>query len=1162
MPKFLLPTLFITGFICTQSILYAGTASATSMTAATSTAATAAVATSTAQASSAGNADLGAAANQLAVFSLGSNTNDELALPTDAEINEQLSQIKDSALTDEQKAQKTAFYTNASKVIDRYVQLQSQLQSFEKRKADAPSQIKALEKELSEANAASREPLPDFSALSRQEAEKQLAALNLEQQQVQKALSEANADNISLQTLPSRAQNTIAANNDRISELSGQLAATTALTDPLDYRIMALELYVCRNENQLLQQELSVQSTLQDIANYQIRINTLKNEYLTASIRALQSKLNELAADELLLKEQNPDLNALSPELAKELKANQQIAGYIDNQLKQNAQMEQELHAVQTALNAVNQIEKTLTEQVSEINGSLMLSKLLNRQQSEIPRVSVSFNLDELIPNLNLWLYDLRSYRDELFDSEGYIAGLMAKSPQLSSHKAELENLIRHRRSLLDQLSQSMTTGLNLAINLKLQDAQLQQTTSRVNSLINDHLFWLTSNQPLGGDFVMTFVPLLNQQLSSILAHIKSPDYWSDTARTFLVLLSPLLLLALCARAGRSYLHRKDNMLALRLDKENDSYLVTPAGLLVRLGLAIPRAALITALGTLIIYFALSSFDSQLEVMKMLTLHVAIFMFFLEILKPNSLVQRHFSYPPRAIAKQRALLDRLWIAFVPVLIVANIRELDPAGISGDIIGYCLTLICCLYLTWVAVKSLQEDFTDRELSLGAWLRGLLIVLIPLTLLVMLALGYYYTVIKLVNRIAVSIYICLAYILISNTVRRTLAVAENRLLRKSRAERLQQKKAAAAAAAATARHPDGKTTTPALPAFKASADQKDQRRRKLDSLRLELINSKAFRLINIFLICATAFVLYRQWNDLAGVLNYLDTIYLWQDSSLVNGALVVSTSLSIADVLMALIFVLITVVLNRNLPALMEKLFLLRPNPRFKSTSYTVKILSSYVIIALGIIFAAGALGISWDNLQWLVAALSVGLGFGLQEIFANFVSGIIILFERQIRVGDIITLNGLSGTVNKIRIRATTIISFDNKEVMIPNREFITAALTNWSLSNTVTLLEFAIGISYDADPDKAKAILHDIVRGCRYLTPEKPYKIYIKSLDASAVTIMCEVYVNEIGNRKPTFDYLSTETLKRFAKAGIEIPFNQLDVKIKNLDNREVLKIN
>ena len=257
--------------------------------------------------------------------------------------------------------------------------------------------------------------------------------------------------------------------------------------------------------------------------------------------------------------------------------------------------------------------------------------------------------------------------------------------------------------------------------------------------------------------------------------------------------------------------------------------------------------------------------------------------------------------------------------------------------------------------------------------------------------------------------------------------------------------------------------------------------------------------------------------------------------------------------------AFAILLVATILNKNLPALLERLFLLKQTVVYKSTSYTVRIISSYIITTLGIIFAAGALGISWSNLQWLVAALSVGLGFGLQEIFANFVSGIIILFERQIRVGDIITLNNLSGTVKRIRIRAITIVSFDNKEVVIPNRQFITTALTNWSLSNTITKLDFIVGVAYDADVQKAKKILNDIVRRCENLSTEHNYKIFVSSLDASCVTITCEVFVKEIGLRKPTYDYLSTKTLERFAKAGIEIPFNQLDVKIKNLDTGKEL---
>ncbi|WP_159190571.1 mechanosensitive ion channel domain-containing protein, partial [Klebsiella pneumoniae] len=94
-----------------------------------------------------------------------------------------------------------------------------------------------------------------------------------------------------------------------------------------------------------------------------------------------------------------------------------------------------------------------------------------------------------------------------------------------------------------------------------------------------------------------------------------------------------------------------------------------------------------------------------------------------------------------------------------------------------------------------------------------------------------------------------------------------------------------------------------------------------------------------------------------------------------------------------------------------------------------------------------------IGIEWSKLQWLVAALGVGLGFGLQEIFANFISGLIILFEKPIRIGDTVTIRDLTGSVTKINTRATTISDWDRKEIIVPNKAFITEQFINWSLSD-------------------------------------------------------------------------------------------------------------
>src|SRR5690606_41859731 len=114
---------------------------------------------------------------------------------------------------------------------------------------------------------------------------------------------------------------------------------------------------------------------------------------------------------------------------------------------------------------------------------------------------------------------------------------------------------------------------------------------------------------------------------------------------------------------------------------------------------------------------------------------------------------------------------------------------------------------------------------------------------------------------------------------------------------------------------------------------------------------------------------------------------------------------------------------------------------------------------------GFVATLGALGVSWDKLQWLVAALSVGIGFGIQEIFASFISGLIILFERPVRIGDVVTIGNLSGTVSRIRIRATTITDVDRKEIIVPNKTFVTEHLINWSLSDTVTRVTVKVAVA-------------------------------------------------------------------------------------------------
>ena len=1046
----------------------------------------------------------------------------------------------DPNLTQDEKNRSKAILEHAIDVIDIYDTVVREEILITTEVEKAKEMLSDLEQSLSNANNLYNRAPPKIKFRNAQEADKLIATLTERLNSVQEQLNESTSAYNSMQLLPSRAQNIITANNATIFEISKRLNDPTVKLLSDESGLLSFEIFVLEKQNSLLQSELRSLTTFQDIANYKIRIGNLQKDYLNNYLSNVRAKQNTLFNNEIVnrpeLNENEVDIS--TPKLAAEFKYNSELANNIDKTLSDNARLKKDLQDVTSALNSARQIDKSLKEQLSDLSGSVILSRLLNRQLGELPKISISFKLDELIPNLNLYMYELRSYREQIFDIQIFVDDMIRRDPSYEPYREQLIQLIRQRRALSDELYNTMSDGLTIAIDLRAKYNELNTTVGTLTTSINDHLFWLASNQGISLDFITNFYPTFMLQFRNFLRYTTTELVTHEILINYIQVLIPLLLIGFIFKRATPFFVRLTNELALRLDKASDNYTVTPRALIYHFFLILPKVAFITLIGSIFIFFTVDDFDSQKNITFLLMLHLICFLYMRHIMEPNSLVQRHFSVSPRVIAQNRAIIDQLWFVSIPMLMIANMREAEPTKISGDVIGYPLMVFGFLYLTFFAIKTVKRSIERVKPDMTFWTISIISIITPLTITVMLGLGYYYTVIQLLNRVAITLYICFLYLILSNTLRRELYVAEVKMLSAIRSRMQQQHEAQANAANLTATA----TATPEM-----------QGKQRLESFRLELVNGRAYKLFNACLLTVFIYFMYQQWNDLAGVLTYLDHIYLWESIKIVDGQ-TISSTLSLGDVLLAIVIVIVAVVLNHNLPLLIERLFMIRKGVEAKSTSYTIKLITSYTITTLGVIFAASALGISWDNLQWLVAALSVGLGFGLQEIFGNFVSGIIILFERQLRVGDIVTLSNLSGTVSRIRIRATTITSFDNKEVVIPNKQFITSAVTNWSLSNTVTKLEFAIGVAYDADTNKAKDILRGIIRRCRDLNRDKKPLVFIKSLDASAVTIMCEVFVNEIGKRKAVYDYLSTEALRLFRDHNIEIPFDQLDVTIRNLD--------
>jgi potassium efflux system protein len=192
-------------------------------------------------------------------------------------------------------------------------------------------------------------------------------------------------------------------------------------------------------------------------------------------------------------------------------------------------------------------------------------------------------------------------------------------------------------------------------------------------------------------------------------------------------------------------------------------------------------------------------------------------------------------------------------------------------------------------------------------------------------------------------------------------------------------------------------------------------------------------------------------------------------------------------------------------------------------------------------------------VGWSNIQWLVAAVGLGLGFGLQEIFANFVSGLIILFERPIRVGDTVTVGNISGVVSRIRIRATWITGFDRKELVVPNKEFVTTQLVNWSLSDAISRVEIRVGIAYGSDTEKAIELLQDAADANPDVLRDPAPSVLFRGFGDSSLDFELRAFSPDMERRLPIVHALHMAIDRSFRTNGIEIAFPQRDVHLRSL---------
>ncbi len=259
-----------------------------------------------------------------------------------------------------------------------------------------------------------------------------------------------------------------------------------------------------------------------------------------------------------------------------------------------------------------------------------------------------------------------------------------------------------------------------------------------------------------------------------------------------------------------------------------------------------------------------------------------------------------------------------------------------------------------------------------------------------------------------------------------------------------------------------------------------------------------------------------------------------------------------TISLVNIFSAMMAMFVILVITRFIQRTTDKR-IFEPARMESGLRNTFRTLIGYVGLVLGVMVAVGTLGFPLANLAIVAGALSVGIGFGLQSIVNNFVSGLILLFERPIKVGDWIVTSAGEGVVKRISVRSTEIETFDWASVIIPNSELISAPVTNWTHKNRYTRIIIPVGVSYNSDPEMVSELLLKEAKANRRTLSYPAPLVYFSGYGDSSLDFEVRIFINNVDDRIPVRNELRLAIFKALKSADVEIPFPQRDLHVRSI---------
>jgi len=849
------------------------------------------------------------------------------------------------------------------------------------------------------------------------------------------------------------------------------------------------------------------------------------------------------------------------------------------------------LDDVKAALARLQQDFKSLIEKEKAVGGTATFGVLLRKQRAELPDVRdhrgrMKARQTE-VATVQLRLIELQEQRATLADADAAVRRILAnldvsvQPAQRDRIAGAARELLEAQRKNLDELIRDYDTYFGKLIDLDVQVRALVAETEEVADYIGERVLWIRSAPVLG----VRDVPVALEACRWLLG----PRAWTEVGAALWADASarPVVVGAGVLAFGALLVLRRRLVRRLQLAGEMASKATTgvfgPTALAVVLTalLAVTLPGLIwfvawrlaaapaetpageTAAAGLTIAAASTAASSPVRAVAagFSTVAAVLFSFgaLRQVCRHNGLAEAHFRVAADALPPLRRALLVLALVLGAAGFLISAMEWQGNETWKSSLGRAALIVALGTVTVFAQRLLRSSgppWAGQANAAGGWLQRLravwylLAIAAPVILAVLAIVGYYYTALHLTGRLAMTFWLVTGLAILNALARRWLAIAFRRLsLRRLRRSRGRQDTADVAAG-----EPNSKS---------ASGTDDDL------GVRLDRIDKQNRQLVRTVVVIVLVLGAWAIWADSLPALAALKRVELWTHTTKVTAQVAApdgttlqqtidkAVPVTLADVGLAVLVAILTVAAVRNIPGLLEVAVLQRI--RLDSGArYAMTAILRYTIAVVGVILAFKTIGIGWSSVQWLVAAMTVGLGFGLQEIFANFVSGLIILFERPVRIGDTVTVGETAGTVTRIRIRATTITDWDRKELIVPNKEFVTGRLVNWSLSDKVLRVILRVGIAYGSDTETAEKILYEKAKEHPLVLGDPKPLVLFSAFGDNSLNFELRVYISGIEHYLKVWHDLNMAIDKAFRKAGITIAFPQRDTHLDTLEPLEI----